>query len=516
MIYLDNTQDLQEVWVPRNDGIRATRDDCFSTGYDSGYTDGYNDGRMSGVSLQEKDVDIVSEVTEITPDEGYDGMSKVTANAIAYGNNRYSEGFGLGKEEVLSNIVPAQVIMDSDYMDIVAIEPYYGFSELAIDARDYSRKRYNEGRNEVLNHIVQTAVTMGVDIASFEPEDPDYGFSEVTVDATEYGNIKYEEGYIKGQNNVLSEIGATAFTENGVYTPQPDDTAPYGWSSVTVNVPQTGVAINNQTKSVSITANGITDVTYDDEYTGLESVKVNVNVPQTGGTGKLRVADYPGMKFGYNTWTEVPDYLNFEGVTDMSRMLYYSMSLTGNVSFNMSGVTNMEGFLQGSNKINSVVLSNTDDVVNMAYAFFSCRNAISITISDTSKVTDFESSFYWCVNLKKISLNVESVEDTLDMFNDCDNIEEIHLTSFLKNARMIRTFYKCTSLSILTVTAWPDADMSRINLDQSPLTHDSIVGLLNALPRASGNYSFQIGQTNIDKLTEEEVAIATNKGWTLV
>ena len=48
------------------------------------------------------------------------------------------------------------------------------------------------------------------------------------------------------------------------------------------------------------------------------------------------------------------------------------------------------------------------------------------------------------------------------------------------------------------------------------LTVDSIVGLLNALPTTTNGYSFQIGSTNINKLSDDQKAIATNKGWTLV
>ena len=43
-----------------------------------------------------------------------------------------------------------------------------------------------------------------------------------------------------------------------------------------------------------------------------------------------------------------------------------------------------------------------------------------------------------------------------------------------------------------------------------------LLGLLNALPKSDKGYSFQIGDVNIAKLTDEQKAIATNKGWTLI
>lgn len=63
----------------------------------------------------------------------------------------------------------------------------------------------------------------------------------------------------------------------------------------------------------------------------------------------------------------------------------------------------------------------------------------------------------------------------------------------------------------------PNINMSNIGLDYSKqLTVDSIVGLLNALPQSDKGYSFQIGSDNIAKLSDEQKAIATNKGWTLI
>ena len=63
---------------------------------------------------------------------------------------------------------------------------------------------------------------------------------------------------------------------------------------------------------------------------------------------------------------------------------------------------------------------------------------------------------------------------------------------------------------------FPNIDLNKISLNRSPLTVDSIVGLLNALPQSDKGYSFQIGSDNIAKLSDEQKAIATDKGWTLI
>ena len=48
------------------------------------------------------------------------------------------------------------------------------------------------------------------------------------------------------------------------------------------------------------------------------------------------------------------------------------------------------------------------------------------------------------------------------------------------------------------------------------LTHESLINILEALPVVSSAKSLQLGPTNLLKLTEEEKAIATAKGWSVV
>ena len=79
-------------------------------------------------------------------------------------------------------------------------------------------------------------------------------------------------------------------------------------------------------------------------------------------------------------------------------------------------------------------------------------------------------------------------------------------------------FYLCYGLSEIRSDGakLPNIELNNISLNNCPLTVDSIVGLLNALPQSDKGYSFQIGDVNIAKLTDEQKAIATDKGWTLI
>jgi hypothetical protein len=56
----------------------------------------------------------------------------------------------------------------------------------------------------------------------------------------------------------------------------------------------------------------------------------------------------------------------------------------------------------------------------------------------------------------------------------------------------------------------------KTNLDLSNclnLTHDSLMNVINNLATVENNPTLTLGTTNIAKLTDNEIAIATNKGW---
>jgi hypothetical protein len=47
------------------------------------------------------------------------------------------------------------------------------------------------------------------------------------------------------------------------------------------------------------------------------------------------------------------------------------------------------------------------------------------------------------------------------------------------------------------------------------LTHDSLMSIINNLMTVTSTKTLTLGATNLAKLTADEVAIATNKGWTV-
>lgn len=143
---------------------------------------------------------------------------------------------------------------------------------------------------------------------------------------------------------------------------------------------------------------------------------------------------------------------------------------------------------------------NTSKVANMYAMFSGVKAMVKLDVSnfDTSNVLDAGRMFsYW--NNECQELNISGL--------NLSNATSMNLTFFRTSFKVIR----CEGLKL------PNIDMKNIGLDNSKeLTVDSIVGLLNALPQSDKGYSFQIGSDNIAKLSDEQKAIATDKGWTLI
>lgn len=194
--------------------------------------------------------------------------------------------------------------------------------------------------------------------------------------------------------------------------------------------------------------------------------------------------------------------------------------------WNVSNVTIFYALFDTCPHLKTIDVSkwDTSSATNMEWMF--CRvNATHLDVSnfDTSNVTNMHAMFVGNSSLIQLDVSNFDTSNVLNinrMFAYCPVCEELNING-LNLARCTstnNTFYssnfkviRCDGLRL------PNIDMSKIGLTSSTaLTVESIVGLFNALPQSDKGYSFQIGSDNIAKLSDEQKAIATNKGWTLI
>lgn len=195
--------------------------------------------------------------------------------------------------------------------------------------------------------------------------------------------------------------------------------------------------------------------------------------------------------------------------------------------WDVSKVASFFALFDASNKIKNIDVSkwNTSSATNMGWMFNrNSLNTLDVSNFNTSKVTNMFAMFSGCKSLTRLDVSNFDTSNVLDfgrVFSYWDNVcEELNISGLnLTKCTSINNTFSYSNFKVIRCDGlkFPDIDMSNIGLNSSTaLTVDSIVGLLNALPQSDKGYSFQIGSDNIAKLSEEQKAIATNKGWTLI
>ena len=210
--------------------------------------------------------------------------------------------------------------------------------------------------------------------------------------------------------------------------------------------------------------------------------------------------------------------------TDMSYMFYQNPNIDlSQFNFDTSKVTNMRSMFQYAGWQNPVVLENNP-------------------IMNTSNVTDM-SSLFDNTNFKKIiGLNTSKVTRFYNTFNGLGSatveIQEMDLSSATDIPYMFYDYFKYnTTLTTLggflnLGKAYTQKSTNYSNYKFTlekfrGITHDSLMNVINKLYDLNLNenlstdgvcqytQSVEFGSTNLAKLTDEEKAIATSKGWTL-
>ena len=178
--------------------------------------------------------------------------------------------------------------------------------------------------------------------------------------------------------------------------------------------------------------------------------------------------------------------------------------------------------------------------------FYDCYSLISLTLPNGfgANITGADSMFEFCVSLP--SLNFPNgfganIKSSNGMFASCHSLTSLTFPDgFGANiTEAIDMFGECYSLTSLTFpsgfgSSINDADsmfsycsaLTDINgdlalkvsfalSDCTKLTHQSLMNVLNSIQTVSATKTLTLGSTNLAKLTDEEKAIATEKGWTL-
>ena len=264
---------------------------------------------------------------------------------------------------------------------------------------------------------------------------------------------------------------------------------------------------------------------YGDSDLVSENIKEGVNIFGVEGSAKTTDAKITNCSRLFHDGCRLDNVYELlalcENVTDMSNMFYNCKTLTElDVSnFDTSNVTTMKSMFYNCSSLASLDASNfnTSNVTDMSTMFYNCSSLASLDVSnfDTGKVTDMSNMFRFCDNL--ISLDISNF-DFGKVYN-INYILDLNSSSKLTNLKF--------GINLGKGYTQQSANYSSYKLDISyskKLTHESLMSIINNLYDLNLTYDvanggtlyrqeLKLGTTNKAKLTAEEIAIATNKGW---
>ena len=188
-----------------------------------------------------------------------------------------------------------------------------------------------------------------------------------------------------------------------------------------------------------------------------------------------------------------------------------------------SNVIDTSYFFSGCSLLCRVPEMDFSNVNTMYNTFSFCSSLVSIPQFDTSNVTTFFSCFSGCSTLVSIpQLNTSKAKTVSNMFANCTSLRSIPLLDF-GNVTSISGLFGYSDIKTLTdLGGFKNLKIDFKNgLNKLPnLTVQSLMNVINNLYdfRANGSTTtrtLQLGSTNLNKLTDEQKAVATNKGWSL-
>lgn len=238
-----------------------------------------------------------------------------------------------------------------------------------------------------------------------------------------------------------------------------------------------------------------------------------VRVPDLN-TNKVKDFSYA---FSYSSISEFPNW-NFSNAENIGYLLQKCSSLRTDIVINnlskLTGDYCLNGICQQS-AVTSVTLNglNPDIAYSINNAFLDNGWLKSVSLNTTTgvpmKVKSMSETFNYCSQLKTLPL-MDLTQCTWFSISNCGNLTSIPAYD-LSNMTSI----ELTNLSRLEEFHATGMKVSFNISSSTNFTREALVEILNNLATVTTTQTLTMGATNLAKLTDEDKAIATNKGWTL-
>ena len=506
----------------------------YNEGYEQGHTEGYNEGYAEGEGIGygqgQADVAAKARVLEVTENGNYlskfsDPIVPTTVTGV------YADDTEFYSYALISNIIYSTGIIPNQNTRLEFwFKPYgteYEAWEIIIgsqrgdDTTDtFQVRRYSSSTNFVAE--------IGTSEVSFTMSENEWHHIIMSVadgfvlDGTKIGDFTEN----MTESNTPLQIGGS-INFNGQRTEE----GYYGM----IKIDDT-IIIPTENGFKNITTDQILQILKDGSYTYTENVPIygegelyktiNVNV-----IPKINLQK-EGIKLCYGTFTEIPEWADFEGITDMSNM-----------------------FRECSN-LRTIPEINTSNVGNMNNMFSYCRSLQTIPLLDASKVSNADYMFHNCSNLKTLpnNFNLGACNSMANCFSNTSITDYSFLETWVinPNANMNEMINNTNTTYVPAIPCvgnnnfyqsaifWAYGDYSKLTyfggwigrkynvtqgyiLNRMPnLTYESCISILNNLYDFTGNGEtpdnnqgkLKVAQSFIDTVGDE-ISIGTLKGWVI-
>jgi len=225
-------------------------------------------------------------------------------------------------------------------------------------------------------------------------------------------------------------------------------------------------------------------------------------------------------------------------ITSLQGMFRGCRSLLIAPPLDTSVVVTMEAMFQDCSALQVVPLYDTAAVTTMVSLFAGCRALETIPAFNTAAVTTMASMFEGCWALERLpSLNTASLQDMSGMFSSCWGLPVLPLLNTAAVTTLQNTFSGCyallhlPALNVAAVESYENAFSNCVVLAAAPLQgirrdlslwgcaldRSALLQLFSGLAEVSEGQSLDISSNpGLAQLSEEDRAIATAKGWTLI
>lgn len=210
--------------------------------------------------------------------------------------------------------------------------------------------------------------------------------------------------------------------------------------------------------------------------------------------------------------------LDTHNVTNMPRIFNNCTSLITIPPLDLSNVTSIENGFQECKNLKYIPPLNLGKVKKFSLLFHNCSSLVGVSRINTSSGTDFNSIFRGCISLTEIpQIYTSNAISFQNSFLSCSSLISIPLLDASNVTNMLETFGHCSALE--NFGGLKNIKVGFSLSSSTKLTHESLMNVINNLyDLASNGLSVQtlsLGATNLEKLTDEEKAVAVDKGWTL-